>query len=62
MTGTPIAPLMILQPGVEIKTVEAHALDANRDGNEVGTYCPIEFRTGHAEIVRRVSQADQSWQ
>ncbi|MFB3088406.1 MAG: hypothetical protein ACE10E_08880 [Acidiferrobacterales bacterium] len=60
MTGTPVAGLILIHPGIQVKAIEGNALFADRDFSELGPYLGIEPIAVHAEIVRRVSQAQET--
>jgi hypothetical protein len=53
---------MVLHPGVQFKSVEGDALPADRDSGEVFANLRVEPIAVHAEVERRVTQANESRQ
>lgn len=53
---------MVLDPGVQVKTVEGDALVADGNFNEIRAYFSIEAIAVHPQVERRVPQTDQAWQ
>ena len=51
---------MLVDPGVEVKAVERHPLRSDRNDHHARAHFPIEAVLIHAEILRRISQAEQS--
>ena len=58
----PVAALIVVGPGIEVKAVEGDPLRADRDHGEERTNVAIEAIFVHAEIRRRVAQADEARQ
>jgi len=58
----PVAALIVVGPGIEVKAVEGDPLRADRDHGEERTNDAIEAIFVHAEIGRRVAQPDESRQ
>jgi hypothetical protein len=56
--GTPVAALLLLYPGVEVKAVESDALAADADLGEMRAYLAIEAITVHAEIEGGIPKTD----
>jgi len=50
----------LIYPGVEFKSVEGDALLADANFHEIRTYLSIEAVAIHAQIERRIPEADQS--
>ena len=46
---------MLVGPGVEVKAIEGHALDSDRDDGYTGAHLAVEAVFVHAEIPRRIS-------
>ncbi len=51
----------LIRPGIQVKAIERNALCADRDFSEVRTYFQIESVAVHAEIGRRIAEADEAW-
>ena len=51
---------MIIRPGIQVKPVESDALLTDRNFNEVWPHFLVEAITVHAEIERRIAQAQQA--
>jgi len=58
----PVAALIVVGPGIEVKAVEGDALRADWDHREERTNVAIEAILVHAEIRRRVAQPDEARQ
>ena len=58
--GTPVAPLMVVGPCIEVKAVKGDALRADRNYRYTGTHFAIESVLVHAEIRRRISEPNKS--
>jgi hypothetical protein len=56
LTGTPVAVLIVIRPGIEVKAIEGDALFPDGDFNEAGAHLGIEPIAVHAEIGRRISK------
>ena len=54
LTGTPVAGLILVRLGVQIKSVEGNALDADADFGQPRADLGIKPVAIHAEIERRV--------
>jgi hypothetical protein len=50
----------LIYPGIQFKSVEGDALFANADFDEIRPYLGIEAVTIHAEVARRIPEANQS--
>ena len=59
MTGTPVAGLIVLHPGVELKAVEGDPLFSNRDLGQVGAYLAVETIAVHPEVEGRVAKPNK---
>jgi hypothetical protein len=59
-TGTPVAPLILVRPAIEVKAIKGDALLADRDLGEGRAYLGIEPVTVHAEVIRRITQPDKA--
>jgi hypothetical protein len=62
LSGTPVAVLILLDPGVQFKAIESDALDADGNLGQVRTYLGIKPVAVHAEIERRVANTDEPGQ
>jgi hypothetical protein len=51
----PVAALIVVGPGIEVKPVESDSLPTDRDYGEARTNLAIEAIFIHAEIRRRVA-------
>ncbi|HUV20256.1 MAG TPA: hypothetical protein VMZ32_00575 [Gammaproteobacteria bacterium] len=49
----------MLHPGVQFKSVEGDALFADADFNEIRPYLGVEAVAVHAQVARRIAEADQ---
>ena len=49
----------MLHPGVQFKPVEGDALFADADFDEIRPYLGIEAVAIHAEVARRIAEANQ---
>jgi hypothetical protein len=58
----PVAALIVVGPGIEVKAVEGDTLRADGDHGEERTHVAIEAIFVHAEIGRRVAQSDEARQ
>ena len=58
----PVAALIVVGPGIEVKPVEGDPLRADRNRGEQRTNSAIEAIFVHAEIRRGVAQADETRQ
>jgi hypothetical protein len=58
----PVAALIVVGPGIEVKAVEGDPLRADRDHGEERTHVAVEAIFVHAEIGRRVAQPDEARQ
>ena len=56
LTGTPVAGLILVRLGVQIKSVEGNALDADPDLGQSRANLGVEPVAIHAEIERCVPQ------
>ena len=59
--GTPVASLMVVGPGVEVKAVKGDALCSDRDDSDVRTDFTVEPVLVHAEIRRCIPKPHQTW-
>jgi hypothetical protein len=58
----PVAALIVVGPGIEVKPVKGDPLGADRDRKEERTNLAIEAILVHAEIGRGVAQPDEARQ
>ena len=56
----PVATLILICPGIEVKPVKGDALGADRDGRYEGANLSIETVFVHAEVDRGIAQPDES--
>jgi hypothetical protein len=56
----PVATLILVRPGIEVKPVEGNALGADRDGRHERANLAIEAVLVHAEVGRRIAQPDEA--
>jgi len=59
---TPVAGLILVGPGIEVKTVEGHALHANSYRWNSGTDIAVEAVLVHPEIIGRIAKSYKSRQ
>jgi len=57
----PVAPDILLRPGIQFKSVKSNSLHANANVRERRTYLPIEAVLVHSQVSRRISEAHESW-
>ena len=57
--GTPGACLMFIRPGVQVKPIESHTSETNRNRNEIRTYIALEDRRADSEIGCCLRRAEQ---
>ena len=50
---------MVIDPGVQFKTIKGDPLPADGDFSEVGADVSVEAATVHAEVARGVTKAQQ---
>ena len=60
MTGTPVAGLIVVRPGVQIKPVECDALLADGDLGDVWPDLAVEAVAVHAEVSRGIAQTKEA--
>jgi hypothetical protein len=58
----PVAALIVVGPGVEVKAVKSDPLGADWNHGKQRTNLAIEAILVHSEIRRGVAQADKTWQ
>ena len=56
----PVATLILVRPGIEVKPVKGNSLGADRDGRHEGANLTIETVFVHAEVGRGIAQPDES--
>jgi len=59
-TGTPVAGLIVLHPGIQFKAVEGDSLAADGDLGEAWADLGVEAVSVHAEVGRGIPEADQA--
>ena len=50
----------MIDPGVQFKSVEGNTLFADANFHEIRSYLGVEAVAVHAEVARRIPEADQS--
>jgi hypothetical protein len=55
LTGTPVAGLILIHPGVEIKPVEGNSLFSDADFHQMRADFSVETVLIHSEIERNIS-------
>jgi hypothetical protein len=58
----PVAALIVVRPGIEVKTIEGNSLRTDRDCGKEGTHVAIEAISVHAEVGWGVAQANEARQ
>ena len=58
--GTPVAVLILVRPSVEVNAVECDALRADGNHWDVRTHVAIEAVLVHAQVLRRIAQANEA--
>jgi len=56
----PVATLIFIGPGIEVKAVKGDALGADRNGRHEGADFAVETVFVHAEVGRGVAEADET--
>ena len=56
----PVAALIVVGPGIEVKPVEGDSLDTDRDCGEERTNIAIEAIFVHAKVRRSVAHANEA--
>ena len=56
----PVAALIVVGPGIEVKPIKGDSLRTDRDRRQEGANVAIEAIFVHAEIGGRVAQPDES--
>jgi hypothetical protein len=51
----------VIHPGIQFKSVKGNALLPDRDFHQTGPDLAVEAVPVHAQVERRIPQADQSW-
>jgi hypothetical protein len=54
--------LIVIRPGVQINAIKRDTLRADRNRRDVRTHVVIEAVLVHAEVSRRITQADEARQ
>jgi len=62
LTGTPVAGLILIHPGVQFKTVKSDGLLTEGNFSDIGSNHVIEFVAVHTQVGRGIAQPDQSRQ
>jgi hypothetical protein len=60
VTGTPVAVLIVVEPGVQIKAIKGHPLRAHPNLGNKWADLGIEPISVHAEVARGVLQANHT--
>jgi hypothetical protein len=58
----PVAALIVVRPGIEVKAIEGHSLRTDRDRAKEGAYVAIEMIFVHAQVGGCVAQSDEARQ
>jgi hypothetical protein len=58
----PVAALIVVRPGIEVKAIEGNSLRTDRDGGKERTHIAIETIFVHAEIGWGVAQTNETRQ
>jgi hypothetical protein len=56
----PVATLILIRPGIEVKPVKGNPLDANRDRGHERADLAIEAVFVHSKVVRGVAESDEA--
>lgn len=56
----PVAALIVVRPGIEVKAIEGDSLRTDRDRGKEGTHVAIEAIFVHAQVRWRVAQSDEA--
>jgi hypothetical protein len=51
---------MLVGPRIEVKAIEGHALDSDRNDDYTGAHLAVEAVLVHPEVSRRIPQSDES--
>jgi hypothetical protein len=58
LTGTPVAGLILIDPGIEVNSIKGHALLPHADLDDVRTDLCVEAILVHPEIEGRILKSD----
>jgi hypothetical protein len=58
----PVAALIVVRPGIEVKAIKGHSLRTDRDRAKEGTHVTIEAILVHAQVRGCVAQSDEARQ
>jgi hypothetical protein len=50
---------MLVGPCIQVKAIEGHALDSDRNDGHTGAHLAVEAVLVHAEIPRRIPESDE---
>jgi hypothetical protein len=56
----PVAALIVVRPGIEVKAIEGNSLGADGDRRQARAHVAIEPILVHAEIPRGVAESDEA--
>ena len=60
LCGTPVAPLIVVHPGIYFKPIESHALPADTNLGQSRANFPVKPVAVHAQVGGGVAQTDQA--
>lgn len=58
--GTPVAPFILVHPGVHFKAVEGDTLAADAKFSQGRAHLPVKAVSVHPQVVGRVAESDQA--
>ena len=58
--GTPVAPFILVHPGVHFKAVEGDTLAADANFNQSRAHLPVKAIAVHAQVAGGVAESDQA--
>jgi hypothetical protein len=61
LTGTPVAGLIVIHPGVEFKSIKGKALLADGDLGQMRPHLRVKAVAIHAEIERGIPKSNEAW-
>lgn len=60
LCGTPVAPHIVVHPGIYFKTVKGDALSTYAELGQRRTYLAVKTVAVHAQVAGGIAQADQA--
>jgi hypothetical protein len=61
LTGTPVAGLILIYPGIQIKAIKGNTLLSDANFSQIRSHLGVKAVSVHAQIEGRIPETDQSW-